>query len=950
MPVATMLDAHQRAAVDHRNGPCLVLAGPGSGKTRVIVERLLALIEDGVGSAHQLVLTYTGKAAEEMRHRAEAAHGPFDGDPPLSTFHAFARRLLRDWGALVGVPPHYRLADHAERWMLTERVLADLRPAGLWNPLRPHDMIDQLTRLFNTAKQELVTPDNYVEWSRRALGAAQGTGESIALRRHRECAAVYAELDRRSRAQGILDHDDCILLAHRLLQEQPKVRQEVADLISHVMVDEYQDTNYAQARLVETLVAGHRNVMVVADDDQAIYKFRGASLANLDRFARTYPEHRRITLDRNYRSTPAIVAISAALTAAASPGSRIPKQLYAVRQEGTSVEVWEAEDERSEVDAVAAACADWAASGTDLGGVGWLFRRHADMEPAVAALQRAGIGYRIHGGRGFFQHPVIKDVLALLAATQDPGDAQSILRCLRLPRWQLRGSARVALVDSLARGSRSVADAVLAPDCGVDGDDAQRVRDCLAVLADLHDQSTHADVRELFQVAVEQSGLLHVRDAPTNALVISHLADILEGFADWCDDRHLAVALQYLGVLRDSGSADQMPHLDDQPAANAVTLLTAHAAKGLEWPIVIVSSCVDTRWPTRGGAGPRLSLPDDLVPEPPPSGDGPLDEERRLFYVALTRARDRLILTHALRYPGAYREVGISPFIGELSASVEPPRRVTLPTVVSSQPRRKTLARQRPDDVRFGVTDLATFRRCPRKFAYRHHYRIPPHTGIAGHFGTAIHSVLETAGERRRHGDEVGADELEALWRQAWARGDSPLGADSELLDYGADRLRRYAATPAWRNAAIASVESNFVMRTPLGLVTGRFDRVDRPPDGPLTIVDYKTGSARPPEAVGRDLQVRAYAAALSQADGRDSIAVELHYLHDTEAIRVTLDAAELERAYRFASATLADVLTAVQRGAFPPRPSRWLCPRCEYRTVCDEGRDSRAEAARSTP
>ncbi len=347
------LDAAQQEVVEHGDGPCLVLAGPGSGKTRVIVERFLRLVDGGTGAEEQLVLTYTRKAADEMRLRAEQAHGTFSGDAPLTNYHSFAHGLVRAWGWLAGISPVFRIADAAERWLHVEAVLDQLRPRTLWNPLRPHDLMDPLLAVIGYAKQELVTPEAYAEWALRRRESCTDPAERLLLERHAEVAAVYERLDDRYRRLGVFDHDDCILYAERLLREQPAVQHAVAQRIRFVMVDEYQDTNYAQAKLVEALTQGHRNILVVADDDQSIYKFRGASRANLDRFTREFPDHRSIVLTRNYRSTPQIVNASRQVIAGATPATRIAKQLVAARGDGPAVAVWAAADGHDEATAVA---------------------------------------------------------------------------------------------------------------------------------------------------------------------------------------------------------------------------------------------------------------------------------------------------------------------------------------------------------------------------------------------------------------------------------------------------------------------------------------------------------------------------------------------------------------------------------------------------------------------
>ncbi|HEY7927468.1 MAG TPA: ATP-dependent helicase, partial [Candidatus Dormibacteraeota bacterium] len=507
------LDPDQRAAVAHRAGPCLVLAGPGSGKTRVIVERFLALVDEGVGPARQLVLTYTRKAAAEMRSRAEEAHGPFPGEPPLSNYHSFAGRVVREWGWLAGISPAFRIADEAERWLHLEAVLAELRPRTLWNPLRPHDLVDSILDVIGKAKQELVTPARYAEWAAAELAKCHDPAERALLERQDELAAVYAALDERYLRSAVLDHDDTILRAEQLLREHQAPRHAICDAIEYVMVDEYQDTNYAQARLVETLVASHRNILVVADDDQAIYKFRGASLANLDRFSRTYPEHARVTLSHNYRSTAPIVIASQSIIGAADPASRIAKTLAADRGHGDAVELWEAADERSEVLGVASECRLLIDTGVRAAGIAWLFRRHADMRPAIGALRELGVPYQVQGGRGFFTQPEIKDLLALLGAAADPSDSQAVLRCLQLPSWKVSNRGRLALVEVCAEHDTTLLDLLRdAPPASLDEHDRAGAARCIAGIEALCAMSAREDVREVFYEALQRSDFLGMLD------------------------------------------------------------------------------------------------------------------------------------------------------------------------------------------------------------------------------------------------------------------------------------------------------------------------------------------------------------------------------------------------------------------------------------------------------
>jgi DNA helicase-2/ATP-dependent DNA helicase PcrA len=941
------LDPDQQAAVAHRGGPCLVLAGPGSGKTRIIVERFLALNEEGVAPSAQLVLTYTRKAAAEMRSRAEAAHGSFGGEPPLSNYHSFAGRVVREWGWLAGISPAFRIADEAERWLHLESVLATLKPRTLWNPVRPHDLVDSILDVIGKAKQELVTPDRYAQWAADALLATDDAAERALLDRHVEIAAVYQALDERYMRRAVLDHDDTILRAEQLLREHDAPRRAVCDAIEYVMVDEYQDTNYAQARLVETLVASHRNILVVADDDQAIYKFRGASLANLDRFSRTYPDHARVVLSHNYRSTPPIVGAAGAIIAVADPTSRIAKTLLAERQDGDPVELWDASDERSEVLGVASECRRLIDAGTRAADIAWLFRRHADMRAAIGALRETGVPYQVQGGRGFFTQPEIKDLLALLAAAADPSDSQALLRCLQLPSWKVSNRGRLALVQLCSEHDTSLLDLVAnAGASSLDEHDATAAARCITDVQALQAMSARDDVRELFYEALERSdflGLLDQQDELARMQTGANLnkfGELLESFADWSDDHRLATALGYLEVLRNSRNADELATID--AVDEGVMLLTTHSAKGLEWPVVILSGCVESRWPGRWTvSASALALPAALVPELPPPGDAVIDEERRLFYVAATRARDRLVLSRARRYPRSFKDETPSPFLAPVASGVDTWAR-EVPTAAPLRPRATRAAgRRSAERLSVGVSDIRVFKQCPRRFEYRHRYRMPVRDSLQSWFGTLVHVVLQNAAMRRVAGEEVDENTVATIWNSAWTTTRGPKGTHPELRELGEQQLRRYVASTAWKDASVAAVEETFSLALDHADVRGRWDRLDTDGSGAMTVVDYKTGPPRDEEQLRRDIQVRAYAVAVSRRERSDDVAVELHHLQTGEVTRVPFTRDQLDTSYRFLSVTARDMATAWRDGDFPPHPSTWNCPRCEYRTVCDEGRSA---------
>jgi DNA helicase-2/ATP-dependent DNA helicase PcrA len=344
-------------------------------------------------------------------------------------------------------------------------------------------------------------------------------------------------------------------------------------------------------------------------------------------------------------------------------------------------------------------------------------------------------------------------------------------------------------------------------------------------------------------------------------------------------------------------------------------------------------------WSGRSHGPLDLQLPDELVPEPAPIGDAAIDEERRLFYVAATRARDRLVCTWARRYPRQWSDQTRVPFLDTLasgdateSALAPAPPALARPARVPGTPL--------PERPSLSVSDLRTFKACPRRFEYRTIWRVPVRSTVQSWYGTLMHEVLRSAAQQRGAGVAVDGAAVAKLWNEAWELSEGPKGHAAELRALGEEQLRRYVASRAWLDASIESVEDRVVIPTTDAEIVGRFDRVDRN-GGASTVVDYKTSRPKTAESLRGDLQVRAYAVAMSQRAKSDEVAVELHYLQTGEVARVDFDRKFLDRAFRQLSVTAGEVVGAWRSADFPPQPSSWQCPLCEFRTVCSEGRES---------
>ncbi|HYL72508.1 MAG TPA: ATP-dependent DNA helicase [Candidatus Dormibacteraeota bacterium] len=595
---------------------------------------------------------------------------------------------------------------------------------------------------------------------------------------------------------------------------------------------------------------------------------------------------------------------------------------------------------------MARACRELIDAGTRPADIAWLFRRHIDMQPAMHALQEHGVPYQVTGGRGFFQEREVKDVFALLSAAADPDDTQALLRCMHMPAWSVPGRCRAALAAAARDNDTPLAQLLAGgASCAAPEDEMDAARACAASVLALHALSEREDVRDVFFAAMETSQYVGFVDGQRGAARMQMAAnlnkfgELLEAFADWSDDRRTSTALRYLRVLRDSRDADELARID--AIEDGIVLLTAHGAKGLEWPVVFIARCIDSMWSGRPQAPYDLELPDELVPEAPPLGDAAVDEERRLFYVASTRARDRLVFTSADWYPRSFKAQERTPFLTAVAG--DPAVRRIEAGAVQQVERRQPRApgRPLPPHPSLGVSDLRAFRDCPRRFEYRTIWRLPVRDSVQSWYGTLIHEVLRTAAVQRATGLAVDADAIAALWRAAWDASRGPKGHHPELRSLGEEQLRRYVESEAWLDADIESVEDRVTMDVNDAEIVGRFDRVDHRNGSPPTVVDYKTSRPRSAESLKRDLQVRGYAVAMAQRAGLDRVGVELHYLQTGEVKRVEFDADALRRARYHLNAVTLELVQAWKRGDFPARPSRWQCPRCEFRTVCDEGREA---------
>ena len=609
--ILTGLNEAQQEAVVATDGPVLIIAGPGSGKTRTLTHRIAYLIACGKSRASEIIaLTFTNKAAREMKERIIRLVGPEGASGMwMGTFHATFARLLRREAERIGFTSDFSIYDTDD----TDRIIRSLMPQYNIDPRQfsPNAM----RSLISSAKNGLVTPDEY---ARLATSPAQEKAAQL--------YGPYVEALRRSNA---LDFDDLLARPIELFRKHPDVLARYQRRWRYVHIDEYQDTNHAQYTLARMIADGHKNLCVVGDDAQSIYAFRGADIGNILSFQKDYPNATTVRLERNYRSTGHILAVAQAVIR--NNQEQLEKELWTDRPTGEHVVLMEALSEKDEAQKIERRVRDLhVRRGYPFRDFAVLYRTNAQSRSLEEALRRGGIPYRVVGGVSFYQRKEIKDVLAYLRLAVNPSDTASLRRVINYPTRGI-GNKTQDEISAFARGNGiGIWDALMRlPEVGLSSRAGNAVAGFRDLIARYHEQVEVMPPAELARELVKETGILHeFRQENTQESLVrwENVQELFNAIAEYgraSSEATLSMFLQEISLLTDEDASDADP--------NRVTLMTLHASKGLEFPVVFVTGLEEGLFPLAAATEDRRDL----------------EEERRLFYVGVTRAQDQLFMSYA---------------------------------------------------------------------------------------------------------------------------------------------------------------------------------------------------------------------------------------------------------------------------------------------------------------
>jgi DNA helicase-2/ATP-dependent DNA helicase PcrA len=626
--ILSELNEEQRRAVTCTEGPVLIVAGAGSGKTRVLTSRIAYLIEKGVPPERILALTFTKKAAGEMKERIALMVGERQARRLwMGTFHSVFIRFLREYASLIGFPATFTIYDTADSVSAVKTVIKQLELDD--KMYKPKEVLSQISK----AKNDLVTPTPY-------MNGAGGYREDDNRKKKPEIYRIYARYCELCRQSGVMDFDDILLYLNILLRQSPEALADISGRFSYILVDEYQDTNLAQYIILKKLAGGHKNICVVGDDSQSIYGFRGAQIQNIFNFQKDFPGAKLFRLERNYRSTQTIV--NAANSLIAHNEGRIPKQCVSMGEKGEVIRLVRSYTEQEEALQIASAILTrMRLEQAEYQDFAILYRTNAQSRALEEQLRRRNIPYMIYSGNSFFERAEVKDVMAYFKLAVNLKDDESFKRVVNKPARGIGDTSIQALSQAALASHVSLFEAAALPDLerfGLRNAAVQKIRAFCTLMENAAAEAAHGDAYDVAMSLARESGIYLYYKADTSVegqsrfanveeLLNSVKAYIEEVEADAIDEKPQVTLADYLENVSLLANVD----VAEDETSNKVALMTVHTAKGLEFPYVFVAGMEENLFPSGGW----METPKEL------------EEERRLFYVALTRAKRAVSLSFA---------------------------------------------------------------------------------------------------------------------------------------------------------------------------------------------------------------------------------------------------------------------------------------------------------------
>jgi DNA helicase II / ATP-dependent DNA helicase PcrA len=960
------LNDAQRRAITHGEGPLLVIAGAGTGKTRVITERIRHLLQsdESLSGENILGLTFTNKAAGEMKARVVRASGERGKDVTLATFHAFCESLLKE------AAPERLMLDKVDHWILLRRNLERLKLDKYRRLADPGQFLNDFVEFFSRCQDELVSSEDYhryadglaeqLETERSALDddTFKERAEEVSLQQ--EIARAYRASEDLLREKKRVSFGSLITGAVELLETNEDVRRTQQEKFRYILVDEFQDTNIAQLHLLELLAGDQKNIVAVGDNDQAIYRFRGASFGSFKRFAGWHEGADstpfRVSLVENYRSTPNILRVATQVIAQNTVSADFPKKvLSANKEESEKIRIVELETEQDEARWLVSELQRLHAAGRRWRDFAALYRQHAHRDELVEELSRHKVPFVI-SKLSILDHPLVKDVLAYLRLIATPFDDIACARVLAAPAWALEPADLVRLAERARKEKKALYDMLQAPQGQLAFDPSHAaLRHLVEFFSDHRKTLRRRTAGEILTDLLEWLEVSQ-RASPQDRKYVTRLTEFVKEWEPKSETRGLTEFVEYLGYYSQAGG---IISLEDDFPGDAVQLMTVHGAKGLEFPQVFLLRINNKKFPTTERHR-VFEFPAALMKEGEPAEQFHIQEERRLFYVALTRAENRLTLTTLTekkgKIPVFIEDLLMDPAIKRRDVRQLRPKLPEFPPTVKkessgvSDPQLfsafdeppKIFSRiadwalefhpPTPEPLTLSPSAVSGYRSCPQQFLFRRGWSLKEGPKAVLSFGSVMHTTIKRFIDQLRKGVRLPFEEVARIFETEWtSAGFEDDYQESGYKKDGLEQLRAFHASTLEAPPQILEQEKSFELPLENNVtIIGRMDQVNSLGRKDVEIVDYKTGKPKKDSDAKKDLQLSLYALAAKEIFEWNPVRLVFHYLQNNQIQVTTRDAKQLDEAQKIVLEAAADI----RAGEFPPNPG-FICRSCAYKPIC---------------
>ncbi len=948
------LDKNQLRAVKHENGPLLIIAGAGTGKTTVITQRLRHLVVDKkIPPQRILALTFTEKAAFEMQERLDILLPYGYTNLWVHTFHSFCDKILRDEAYTIGLDPNYKLMTESESVLLLRKHLFDLG-LKIYKPLgNPTKFLDALLTHFSRLKDEDVTWQEYLKW-------AMSLKKREERKEYLELANAYKKYEEIKIRESVMDFSDLIANTLLIFRLRKNILKKYQNQFKFIMVDEFQDTNYAQNELAMLLAGqGDKNIAVVADDDQSIYRFRGAAVSNVLQFRDNFKNAKIIVLNNNYRSIQTILDSAYKLIQNNNPNrlevaEKINKKLKSHSNEKEApinlIHTTRPEDEAEEI----AKEIKSLSKKYNYKDIAVLVRANNHSQTITQALQRNRIPYQFLGTGYLFQQEEVKDLVSYLTFLTNLFDSVSLFRVLSMDIFKLPVIEINYLLNFAKKKNISLFEAMQEENLGfLKNSTKQKLKDFVKMVTKHLEKAKKESAGQILYYFVSDSGLLksfQEIDSISKERKVQNVAKLFDRIKSFESERansNIYIIVEWFDLMLELGDSPTAAEMDIKDR-NAVNILTAHSSKGLEFKIVFMVNLVSDRFPSRERSE-KIPLPQGIIKEKlPAEADFHLEEERRLFYVGMTRARERLYFAASDYYGTGKRIKRLSQFIYESLPDIKTEKSdmssnkhdSLIKTLSLYEEKGNIEEKVKPIKIKhITYSNLQMFDICPLHYKAKVIFNIPTPKSFVQSFGISLHSTLYYYYKSVQEGKSLNLKDMLQILQREWVNeGYDNQQHEKESYQRAIKALKKYYKSECNPPAKPLALELPFSFNLKNGIkVSGKIDRIDNNGQNGIEIIDYKTGEDNPKAAESHELQLAIYALAATKINDEllnrkpEAITLTLHFIEAGTKKSMHFTKQDLKRYEN----ELLEKIKEIERSDFKCSKNI-LCKKCEYKILCN--------------